>query len=694
MSENLRKFAPIILLGLLIVVVVAIAAIYVANEHNFYFWDFATYQRMTIGQVETSFGSRLRPVRIAISTLSEDYNMLFTLPLIPWMRLLGAYHSRSTYIVSLSLVYLIPYFLIIGFIANNILPKRRFNAFWIMIAVAILTPAAWAPTWRGYPDTGGACFIGLAVWAYLSDLDLKKWWQYPVIGLSLAAAPLFRRHFAYGVTAFFGAVIISMAVFSLNDLWHKRAGVFHRFLLHSIRIGLVAAVSLAVLLTFGLPFVKHIQAQNYQAFSSWQVTPLKVFQALRQYYGWIGLSLACIGFIAGIIVCSNKRRKIAFIALFGMVSAVQWIFLVRQPNPHYTLHFTAAILISLGILGWVLWDKLRGAWRVLSLALLGIYIATNAVFGVAPQLFPYRSALNPLFAGSASPLQRSDYYEIVSLINGLHTRITHQEPIVVLASSGVLSYDLLIAADQALYPSQPLNLLFTPELDNRDNYAIETLLKAEYIIVGEPLQIHLALSEHEVLNTAYEALTENWEIAQDFTRLPETFPLMGGVQARLYQRIEETNLDVAIRTFANIQAGITQRPPNQPDWIQLTNFRAASILGGLGNYQLRTNIAIPTETATIFLYLGNMPSDGKISGMGIVNSTACGDIQLELSAAYHDGTYIPLGATTIASDTPGQFSIDFHSQGAAYLLLLVSSNEILDNSCEVILDSVEVSSAD
>ncbi len=195
-----RSLTDLSLFGILVTLVVIISLTYTSLEHTFYFWDFAMFQRDTVAQVDRSTLSYRLPIRVALNSLGDDYNKLYTLPLIPLLRLYGAYQSRSIYILSIALVYFLPYLLLIGMTGKLLIPHRPRAVFWLSILIALLVPAVWLPTLRGYPDAGGAFLLGLAVWAYLYDMEVRRWWQFPLIGISLAAAPLFRRHFLYGVT--------------------------------------------------------------------------------------------------------------------------------------------------------------------------------------------------------------------------------------------------------------------------------------------------------------------------------------------------------------------------------------------------------------------------------------------------------------------------------------------------------------
>lgn len=692
MRIKLRKLLPIILFSLVIIILIVVTFWYMYSERYFYFWDSAMYQQFTISQINKSFESGLEPVIIAFDSLNLDYNYLYTLPLIPLMRAIGQYRSRSTFILSLALIYLLPYLFTIGIIARQILPRKRQLVFWLAVFMALFMPATWLPTWRGFPDTGGACLIALAIWIYLFDPDLKHWWQIPALGASLAVAPLFRRHFAYGVTAFLITIVIDLAIRYLTEVWNRNPNAFNATLQRILRFSLAGCISLGILLTIGLPFVKHVINQNQNLlYSAWQTAPIKVFQSFREYYGWGGLCLACIGLIAGMLSFPDVRQHIIFITTFGVFSIMQWLFIVRQPNPQYSLHFTTFIILGQVILAWIILNKFSGKLRVLATAAMGIYLGINVVISMVPKSFPNNSALISFFSNQTAPLQRSDYTDLIRLVDYLHTKANNQEPVAVVASSGVLNYDLLVQLDNSLPSPQKLNLIFTPEIDARDWYPIGSLLQADYIIAGEPLQIHLAPSEHEVLRAAYEALVNNWEISHDFTVLPKTFTLMDGVQIKIYQRVQESNLDVAIRTFAQIQANIPQKPPNQLNWIQLTNFPFGIVLADHENYQITASSAGPLRTATNFLYIGNVPIDGKISGNITFNSATCENIQLELSAAYHNGSYLPINLYNINPVAPSSFSLSFHSLNADYLLLTVKGITPSQDLCSVILSATEVS---
>jgi hypothetical protein len=186
----------------LILVTAAIATFYISSEKFFYFWDSANYSSKTSELVESFRALPTQAIKIFFKSLSDDYSQLPCLLLVPFIWFFG--DSRLVYIVSSTLVYIVPFSLVMGMLATKIIPVHSRLVFWSTTFLTLLIPPTWISTLRGYPDIGAAILIGLAVFVYLKDIKLKIWWQAPLIGILLALAILFRRHFAYSARAFFG----------------------------------------------------------------------------------------------------------------------------------------------------------------------------------------------------------------------------------------------------------------------------------------------------------------------------------------------------------------------------------------------------------------------------------------------------------------------------------------------------------
>lgn len=126
-----------------------LAFFYVSRERIFYYWDYWAYQSMT-QQVAASWqASPVLMVMKVLLSLGQEYNYLFTLPLILFSRWLSL--DRLGYVLRLTLVYQLPYVLVIGVVASELVKIRRRRMFWLGAWIAALTPMVWAPTLRVTP---------------------------------------------------------------------------------------------------------------------------------------------------------------------------------------------------------------------------------------------------------------------------------------------------------------------------------------------------------------------------------------------------------------------------------------------------------------------------------------------------------------------------------------------------------------
>ncbi len=201
------------MLVLIVLLVMAVTTAYVSREHEFYYWDHASYHDLSEAEALSLRELSHQPLRAMLRlpltirrSTGYRYSDLHTLPIAPFILLFGG--SRGVYIRALGLVYLLPYTIIMGAIGARLVPTRARVAFWSTILLSLCLPATWLPTLRGFPDTGGAALVGIAALLYLDDSRDRRWWRIPLIGISLALAALFRRYFLYSAGAFFVAISV------------------------------------------------------------------------------------------------------------------------------------------------------------------------------------------------------------------------------------------------------------------------------------------------------------------------------------------------------------------------------------------------------------------------------------------------------------------------------------------------------
>jgi len=666
--QNFRLFLLLLLTMILVVI------FYVSRERTIYYWDFIGYQRTMINQVNNFYESPLKPLEAARLSLRDEYNALFTLPLLPIMLLLGNTASRQTYILSLALVYLLPYLFVIGWISKRIIPNKTPDPFRIAVILALITPSVWLPTLRGYPDTGSAILVGLATLIYVYDDDLKSWWQIPTIGFCLMGAVLFRRHFGYSAVAFFISATLIKTIQRLfqRDEDAPLPGVLFTDIKRIAAIGLVSGL---LLLVVGYPFLEKIAKTNYKVlYKSFEVTPPDVLRYFVKFYGWPTLILAIIGYLP-----TRRPQKVAanpkwFVAFFGLVTTILWTGWVRQNNPHYSLHFTLPIVIGLILFVYKIIKWSEHKWGTILCIGLSVFLFSNTLYWLRPEIFPQHQLYQRLFTTGTQPLQRSDYDQIVALTEHLREIAGDHEAIYVV-DSAVNNNDLIRSAEQSLHPGNLiLNVLESPQVDSRDFYPLETLLKADYVILSSPLQIHLAEEEQGVVSSVFYAFQENWAIAKDFKRLPARYALNYGIETSIYERLKATSPETAVETLYKIRETVGKRPGNQPDWIQITNLSADSgIHANENGHQIQTLLSNSSpHKSTMFLYLGAIPPGGTLSGQFQTDTPGCPGIKFSLLSADQTGTITGLMENATLSNSGFAFR-GFPIPGEnSYLLLAIS----------------------
>ncbi|MEG4518266.1 MULTISPECIES: hypothetical protein [unclassified Microcoleus] len=704
-------------LFLVVLVTVAVTSIYVSSEHTFYWWDYAGYNTATVNTANLFRDSPDKAWRGVIESLSKEKNLLISLPLVPFILLFG--ESRLSYILSVSLIYVLPFRLLLGAISAKLIPVYSRRVFWSTVLLSLLIPMSWIPTLRGYLDTGGCVFVALAILVYLQDVKLKSWWKIPLIGFLLAAAILLRRHFAYSALAFLGAATLQAFIEFIVLIYRKKTSLSsskdkdvavsfpYRCLFESgVKLGLIAATSLTILMLVAGDFTRSALTVDYRnLYVAWS---LPVSDILTRYAGFYGLGtwlLVLIGFSAGIITRILVPAAAIFVSLFGVLSLIEWLLVLRYGYLHYTIHLTPIALLGISTFFWTTWLTLKGKVRYFMLGAAGLYLVLNGAVG----LIPLKVDLSRLFVGNFPPLVRSDYDEVVKLVEFLRKLAPNEEPIYIAGASNSFNANILRQANRKLNPPEgwwKLNTIGRPQIDSRDTYPLPELLQSQYAVVAIPFQQVLpsdeqVLRSHEqdVVKVVYDAFTQNWEIARDFQLLPEQFKLENGVTVSVYRRVRPTDTATAVRTLDAMQRQIVDRPGTQLDWISLhqsiyttANYSVTQESDNL--YNIVTHpIKNSKKLDTSFLYLGSISDKAKVTGKLNLPNKQCPGIALRLTLWDKQGKLVDSAEMAYNPKSAIGLNLLVEGKHPIYLLLEVLSNskQDLSNQCQLEINNLAVS---
>ncbi len=706
------------LLLLVFVITIAVTSIYISSEHTFYWWDYAGYNNATVGLANSFRESPDKAIRGVLQSLSNEKNLLICLPLVPFLLLFG--DSRLSYILSVSLIYVVPFRLLLGAISVKLIPVYPRRVFWSTVLLSLLIPMSWIPTLRGYLDTGGCVFVALAILVYLHDVKLKYWWQILLIGCSLAMAILFRRHFAYSAIAFFGAAIfqvfIEFIIISKSrretalpspDFWDTAMSFPYQYLFASgVKLGLIAATSFSVLMLVAGDFTRSAMTVDYRnLYLAWS---LPVNDILTRYVSFYGLGtwlLVAIGFSAGMVTRIMAFPAAIFVSLFGILSLVEWLLVLRYGYLHYTIHITPIALLGLSAFFWTTWLTFQGKVRYLMLSVAGLYLSLNAVLG----LIPLKLDISRLFMANFPPLVRSDYGEVVRLVEFLRKIAPNEEPIYIAGASNSFNANILKQANRKLNPPEgwwKLNTVGRPLIDSRDTYPLPELLMSQYVVVATPFQ-QVLLSDEQVLRSheqdvvkvVYDAFTQNWEISQDFQLLPEQFQLENGVIVRVYRRMRPSAIATAIKTLHAMQQQIAEKPGTQLDWISLnqsvytsSNYPVTKESDNI--YNIVTHpIKNTKQLDPSFLYLGSLYEKNQISGKLNLPNKQCEGVSLRLTLWNNQGKLINSTETAYNLVASSKLNLLLEGKNPTYLLLevLSTNKQNSTNKCQLEINNLAIS---
>jgi hypothetical protein len=578
-TKSGRWIPPPAMDGVLAIITVSLVALivgtYVSREHTLYWSDYSGYQEITNNLVDEYRESIRVGLGAVWHSMGSDYNALFTIPLVPVALFLG--RSRLVFEESLALAYLVPFILSMGLVATELVSAPRRPVFWSTVIASLLTPMVWLPTLRGYPDSGGAALMALAVWIYVRDVRLRLWWQAPAIGFLLASAMLFRRHFAYAVTAFLAATAICLIARYMRPIMLGERRILGELGSELRHLAIEALSITLVLLGIGHAFVARVLATDYSAlYASYLDDPMTVLLWYPSTYGWLTTSAAVLGFLIAWKNGLLRRDAAWFLMIFGIVEYLQWAFVVRQLGEQYTLHFVPWVILGLVSGGWALhvvssvWTKLVALAAALCLCTLNL-LAGFASTDVVPR------PATILLTKQEAPLQRTDYPDVVRLI----TRLRHLSPgtpIYIAASSQVLNSSLVRNGERAIFGwnRARLNILDAPQIDSRDPYPLEDLLRARIVVIVEPVQHQLDARKQRVVSMVVHMFAGKQGLARDFLRLPERYRLEDHAQAVVFARMQPTGLVMALDSLRAMRRSLPEPSAAQPAWILLDPGRGAS----------------------------------------------------------------------------------------------------------------------
>jgi hypothetical protein len=600
---------------------------YADSERMFRIWDDRHYHALAVQSSRLALHEPQSWPPFFKFWQTQDYNAVFTVPLIPVIEHFGT--SRPVFVSALAVLYLVPcmvIYILMSTLFTPDSPRARTVALVSTAVATLLSTGPWRPTLIGLPDAGGAALFGLALWTYLYNIGRHRAGTALFIGVLIAAAILFRRHFAYAAFAFYVTII---AHDWMNRLLARRTHpVTLKGLLQPVGFVLLAgSIQVALMLTLATEFTLRSILTDYSTvYDSYRRSIGDNLLDMLGSFGAISLTLGILGMagsaLKGMPVPSLRAR---FILLYTLFWLAVWLIIARQITSHTTLHALLPLTtIGTGLVIAALWQRGRFATALLSTLLLGAQFA----FSFSPWPIPP----SPIAALQGTVLPRplpppvdhaADYNRYIAYVNELRQIIPPDEPIYVASSSYRFSDHHLLSVEETVWGHhrRHFTLLPTAIVDSRDFLPVTMMTRAQWVIVATPTQTILPDEQHVVRMAAESMLDASlWGDAFELIGMSE--PFSDDMVLRLYRRIRDSTAHEVAAIIDNMQEamGRPSAPAIQPQWIVTAHLRDLHI-DAYGDLPATLQATLPAGGKASFV--SHRAYHGTIALSGFIEHSGC-----------------------------------------------------------------------
>lgn len=521
---------------------------------------------------------------------TQDYNALFSIPVMPFMALAG--DGRTSFITALGMLYLWPSVVALALIARRIVPEEsRDQAFVAALLVGSISAGLWRPTLLGLPDAGGAFLFSLALLAYVRHLQYPSLLRALAVGLLVGAAILFRRHFAYAAVAFYGAILVAAAVQTLPPLIKRNTRALRPLGMAIAFVAIAGTAQVALMLAAAPEFTLRSAFTDYGAlYDSFRRSPADNLREMASSFGIITLTLAAAGFIVSWRMPGMLRPALGIFLLYLVLWLPMWALVVRQITTHTGLHALLPFTV-LGLTLLMVWlQRERGVWRVAGHAVL-VFLAVQFLVtftGPGTRLASDTLASSLILPKPAPPKthHRADYQRYIDFVSELRGMIDAGEAVYVAAGSYRFNDHLISSVEEAVWGhgAQQIRILPTAWVDSRDFLPITMMTRAEWVIVADPPQTFVEEEQQLILLAAQSLLDQRSRMREEFVLAHTADGFEDGMRLKVYRRIAppdprrtSATLDQMIDAFRN-----RPLPGVQTPWIPLGDYPNLYIEGFAG----------------------------------------------------------------------------------------------------------------
>lgn len=493
-------------------------------EDPVYVWDFGAFWRM-YQRLGADFGNPGWVLGVIRSIDSMDYNISGAVPLMPTYLLFGG--GRAAYVATIAVLYGLPACILMACLASKV---ASVHCRWSQMAIltgAMSSLSLLAPTLRGMWDVIGLIPLAVATILIIDTgyLTKARFRQLLIVGVSLWAAFLFRRWYAYSVVGLMSVSLVFAVISSRKSLLEVKV---------SLRLignfAVVTGVFCALALGAQNGLVSRIIVTDYgELYAAYHMSFTQNLSIATQRLGGVGCVLIVLGFV---FAAWTKAYQVLFC---GSVAILVYLLFTRTQlmGVHHFLPiaFWLFPVLFFGVKALGQLSRMRESYWMTAYALCSVVIMAGST--VAPRLLP--DALYPIENRPLALGNREGYSELLTAIRQSRGS---SEKVNTFGSSLVLSDDLL----RSIAPDLSDHVVAVPHLASVQPFRFETM-RAPYQVASIPAMTHLAPGTQRHLQVPNDLIVEGKDFGSGFTKIGGPYRLSDGVDAFLYKRKRPLNAD-------------------------------------------------------------------------------------------------------------------------------------------------------
>lgn len=466
--------------------------LYVSGSHEIYFGEDSLYWNVS---------------RLKSSDGLFGFGYTAAIPTALWMRIFG--DSRMAFVTGLIVIYIFPSVFFIYRLAKKLTASPKL---WTFICILMLPLLMWSAL-RGMADIGGVA-VALCVFDLYYDKENvhSVWYRYAVMGALLIFILVFGAYYV-----FFSVSFLTMLLADAIIMRHNRLNTV-------ITLAVIAA---AVTAAFIFVPVESIA----QAFSE-----LHADYRFNVGAGIIGI-LRCFGLVivlsaVAVPFLSGKRDFRPIMVWIEIVVCMLMLSVVELHERQNMLLYIPAFALMLMFLSRNIKRNVKIAvYAAAAVSVIAVMTPSGGIFPILPDI-------------SFKPPQSMVADDILTARNSLDNMVEQGKICGILADSKLINAEILQNAPMSLNEYETRSGSYISQLgDDAD-----AVYRCDYILSASPAQTQLAPDNALIITEAVRSFDNYADIAEVYMEIPEFIYSVGGVQLKLYKRLQEPDY-IRIRDY-------------------------------------------------------------------------------------------------------------------------------------------------